>query len=114
MADEEAQLGGSSIALMQNLIPAVAVLLLGFICREGEELVRWGRGGTQLRVVLQCHLGGVNWDLSRFLIGTHLGSCYKLHVDSWVSGTQGVRLVCKTISWPLCFEFEHPCFATMQ
>ena len=44
MADEEAQLGGSSIALMQNLIPAVAVLLLGFICREGEELVRCGRG----------------------------------------------------------------------
>lgn len=45
VADEEAQLGGSSIALMQNLIPAVAVLLLGFICREGEELVRCGRGG---------------------------------------------------------------------
>ena len=35
VADEEAQLGGSSIALMQNLIPAVAVLLLGFVCRQG-------------------------------------------------------------------------------
>ncbi len=38
--DEEAQLSGSTLAFMQNAIPALPVLLLGFICLEGEELVR--------------------------------------------------------------------------
>ena len=40
VADDEAQLAGSTIALMQNLLPAVPVLLLGFLCLEGKELVR--------------------------------------------------------------------------
>ena len=40
VADEEALQSGSTIALMQNLLPAVPVLLLGFICLEGKELVR--------------------------------------------------------------------------
>jgi len=39
LVDEEAQLSRSTIAFMQNLVPAVPVLLLGFLCLEGEELV---------------------------------------------------------------------------
>ena len=39
VADDEAQQPGSAIALMQNLLPAVPVLLLGFLCLEGKELV---------------------------------------------------------------------------
>ncbi len=38
-ADEEEQLAGSTVAWMQNMVPAVPVLLLGFICMEGRELV---------------------------------------------------------------------------
>ena len=39
LADEEALQSGSTIAFMQNIVPAVPVLLLGFICMEGKELV---------------------------------------------------------------------------
>ena len=39
VADEEAQLSGSTISFMCNILPAVPVLLLGFICLEGKELV---------------------------------------------------------------------------
>ncbi|KAG1659223.1 hypothetical protein FOA52_008992 [Chlamydomonas sp. UWO 241] len=39
LVDDEAQLGGATLALMQNLVPAVPVLLLGFVALEGEELV---------------------------------------------------------------------------
>jgi hypothetical protein len=39
IGDEEAQHGGSTIAFMKNLVPAAPVLLLGFICMEGKELV---------------------------------------------------------------------------
>jgi hypothetical protein len=39
VADEEAQLSGSTVAFMCNLLPAVPVLILGFICLEGKELV---------------------------------------------------------------------------
>jgi hypothetical protein len=41
IGDEEAQHGGSTIAFMKNLVPAAPVLLLGFICMEGKELVSY-------------------------------------------------------------------------
>ncbi|GAX86042.1 hypothetical protein CEUSTIGMA_g13457.t1 [Chlamydomonas eustigma] len=39
IGDEEALHGDSTIAFMKNVVPAVPVLLLGFICMEGKELV---------------------------------------------------------------------------
>mmetsp|Transcript_11940 Transcript_11940/g.25675 ORF Transcript_11940/g.25675 Transcript_11940/m.25675 type:complete len:446 (-) Transcript_11940:511-1848(-) len=39
LADEEEALSAPTLALLQNAVPAVPVLLLGFMCLEGKELV---------------------------------------------------------------------------